>query len=53
MEKVKSQLEQQKKINSKNVSQKTTILSNRNELENIFWECVQETKKDVLKRAEL
>jgi hypothetical protein len=50
MDKLKSQLTNEKKQLSKTKSLKNTLVVAKTELEDLFMRCVEEGKKDVMKR---
>ena len=50
---IKQQLEKEKNDSKRENSEKSNYLYQRNELEEIFFNCVQEIKKEIVKRKEM
>lgn len=49
---LKNQLNQEKKKSQKMIVQRSNLITEKNELEMLFLECVDETRKEILRRRQ-
>ena len=50
---IKQQLEVERNQNRELKTEKANVVSNKNELEEFFLECIEEVKKDISKRKDI